>query len=378
MGPPSDLWQEGESTVGEGIYRRLAEHLDRLPGGFAPTDDGADLRLLEVLFTPEEAELAVCLTLDADDAGTIAGRAGRPVAEVADRLAEMSRRGLILPLSRDDGTALYQAAPWVVGIWEFQVNRMTPELLRAADDYFGAPKPQRLTPDAGGLKIAHASGQVRTIPVGKSIDARLPVLPYEQIGRLIESHDRYVVASCICRRHARLSGGGKGCEAPEESCLVFGDWADYYARTGRGRYIDRAELDDILVRANAKGLVLQPTNARDVKFVCCCCKCCCGVLDGIRRQPKPAEAVASSFIAAFDAEACSGCEACLDRCPMGALMPAQEGVSFDADRCIGCGLCTTTCPTGALRLRRKPDAEQAPVPATIYATWHRLADAQAR
>ena len=41
------------------IYQKLANHLDNLPGGFAPSDTGAELRLLKRLFTPEEAELSV-------------------------------------------------------------------------------------------------------------------------------------------------------------------------------------------------------------------------------------------------------------------------------------------------------------------------------
>ena len=63
-------------------YRKLAEHLDQLPGGFAPSETGGELRLLETLFTPQEAELAVHLTLDRELARVIAGRAGRPVGEV--------------------------------------------------------------------------------------------------------------------------------------------------------------------------------------------------------------------------------------------------------------------------------------------------------
>ena len=74
---------------------------------------------------------------------------------------------------------------------------------------------------------------MRTIPIGKSLDPSLAVLPYEQIGELVRAHTRFAVAPCICRRHAKLAGGG--CSAPEESCLIFGEWADFYAQSGRGR-----------------------------------------------------------------------------------------------------------------------------------------------
>ena len=67
-----------EHAVNETSYRKLAEHLDRLPGGFAPSDTGAELRLLQRLFTPQEAELATHLTLEREEAQIIAGRAGLP------------------------------------------------------------------------------------------------------------------------------------------------------------------------------------------------------------------------------------------------------------------------------------------------------------
>jgi electron transport complex protein RnfB len=63
-------------------YQNLAEHLDRLPEGFGTSDSGADLRLLRRLFTPEEAELATQLTLDAEPAEVITERIQLPVAEI--------------------------------------------------------------------------------------------------------------------------------------------------------------------------------------------------------------------------------------------------------------------------------------------------------
>ena len=42
-------------------YKLLAERLDALPNGFPPTDDGTELRLLALIFTPEEAALAAQL-----------------------------------------------------------------------------------------------------------------------------------------------------------------------------------------------------------------------------------------------------------------------------------------------------------------------------
>lgn len=347
-------------------YRKLAEHLDRLPDGFAPSDTGADLRLLRRLFTPEEAELATHLTLDREPAQVIADRAGLPVAEAEQRLYEMSSKGLILSIQLDDGPALYQAAPFVVGIYEFQVNNLTEGLLQDLQAYWST-RQQRQRPQT--------IPQMRTIPIGETIEPHLEALPYEQVNELVKAQDRFAVAPCICRRHAKMAGGG--CDAPEESCLMFGEWADYYIQGGRARAIDRFEVTEILARADAANLVLQPSNSQDIVFICCCCGCCCGVLAGLKAHPKPSEIVASAFIAQHEPDICQGCWDCLERCQMEALTEDGDRVYLNTDRCIGCGLCVTTCPSGALTLVRKPAAEPLQIPVTMDATWRTIAQAQA-
>jgi hypothetical protein len=244
-------------------YQKLAKHLDKLPGGFTPSHTGAELRLLQRLFTPEEAELATHLTLEQEPAQVIAARTALALAEVEQRLDEMSQKGLVFSVQSEDGPTLYQAVPFVVGIYEFQVNNLSEDLLQALEDYWSTgesrPRPQTIR-------------QIRTIPIGQSIEPHLKALPYEQVNELVEANDRFAVAPCICRRQAKLTGGG--CDAPEESCLIFGDFADYYVRGGLGRYISRAEVIEILVQADAANLVLQPSNSRDITAICCCCGCC--------------------------------------------------------------------------------------------------------
>jgi len=355
-----------ENTMHEQSYRKLAEHLDQFAGGFAPSDTGADLRLLQRLFTPEEAALATHLTLDREEAQVIAARAGLSLAEAKQRLNEMSNKGLIFSLHPEDGPTLYQAVPFVIGIYEFQVNNLSEGLLQDLDEYWSTrverPRAQTIP-------------QMRTIPVGQSIEPHLEALPYEQVDELVKAHDRFAVAPCICRLHARMTGGG--CDAPEESCLIFGEFADYYVRRDLGRSIDRSEVMEILARADAANLVLQPTNSRDIAAICCCCGCCCGVLEGLQAHPRPSEIVASAFIAEYDPETCQGCWVCLDRCQMQALAEAGDRVTLNADRCIGCGLCVSTCPSGALTLVRKPDSERTQVPPTMHATWRIISQAQA-
>lgn len=353
--------------MNEKIYQRLAQHLDRLPDGFPPSATGADLRLLERLFTPEEARLAIHLTLEREPAQVIADRAGLLLSQVQPRLDEMAQKGLIFAFQAQDGSFLYQAVPLVVGIYELQIKNLSQELLDDFHSYW-----------ASTIKRSRVETipQMRTIPVNESIEHHPEALPYEQVQELVKENDRFAVATCICRRTAKMRG--EGCDAPEESCLIFGDWADFYVRTGRGRSVSRSEMITLLEKADAANLVLQPSNSREIEFICCCCGCCCGVLGGLKRHPRPADYAASAFIARLDLDACQGCWTCLDRCQMDALAADDSHVILKSERCIGCGLCVTTCPNEALSLVRKPESARTRVPATLDAAWRIIAQEQAK
>lgn len=342
-------------------YQKLALHLNKLPGGFPPSDSGVELRLLKRLFTPEEAELAVHLTLDREEAKTIAERVGLDLAKTAQRLKEMARKGLIFSIEPEDRPALYNAIPWVIGIYEFQVNRLDKGLVQDLNEY---------GPIRAKVARPQTVPQMRTIPVGRSIEPHLEILPYERAEELVKAHEKFAVAPCLCRRKAEIMG--TGCDAPKETCLMFGDWADYYVRNGLGRHIDQAGVMEILAEADKANLVLQPSNSRDVAFICCCCGCCCGVLTALKRHPRPSELVASPFMARHEPETCKVCGVCMERCQMGALTLRDDRVVLNSDRCIGCGLCVSTCTTGSLTLVRKPASEQMKVPITIDATWREI------
>ena len=215
---------------------------------------------------------------------------------------------------------------------------------------------------------------MRTIPIGESIEPHLEILPYEQVDKLLNANDRSAVAPCICRRSASMMGGS--CDAPEESCLIFGDWADYYVQDGRGRSIDRSEVMDILNTADTANFVLQLNNSRGISILCCCCGCCCGVLKKRQRHPKPSEIVSISFIVKLDFAKCLGCRTCVERCQMQAPAEDVDKIVLDTDRCIGCGLCVSACPSEALTLARKPGKKQIQPPITMEATWSIIAQDQ--
>jgi ferredoxin len=343
------------------IYEQLARFLDDLPGGYPRTESGVELRILRRLFTPDEAGLALHLTLLAEEARVIAHRARLPVERVRPMLEEMDRKGLIYAEHKPGKPAAYMALHFVVGFWEGQVNRLDRELVEAFEEYH---------PSLFKADVWSKAPQLRTIPVGEAVPNPLETMPYERAKDMVRSQTSIAVANCICRQEKNLVD--EGCGKPLETCLTFGGAAHSYADSGRGRLITQQQALDILRQAERAGLVLQPSNTQAPLFLCACCGCCCGVLRGLKLHPRPAEIVSSPYHASLDQEACAACGDCLERCPMDALSLPFDTAELNLERCIGCGLCVTSCSSGALSLVRKPQAEQHPVPRNILSATLQL------
>jgi electron transport complex protein RnfB len=341
------------------LYKKLANHLDNLPGGFPSTESGVELRILRKLFTPEEAALAVHLSLIPEESKVLAHRAKMGVEETSLLLENMAKKGLILNFVQKNQPTTYMAAQFIIGIWEYHVKSLDEELIRDMEEY-----------DPVLLKEAWKVPQMRTIPVNRSIKSDLEVMTYEMAEQLVDQHQQFAVAPCICREKQALLG--KGCDYPRESCLIFGFAADYYQRNNFGRAISKEEVLEILKKADEAGLVLQPGNAKETVFICCCCGCCCGVLRDLKRYPKPASRVVSAFQAELNSDTCTGCGICVKRCQMDALSLEDGHAVLDLDYCIGCGLCVPTCKSDSLKMVRKSPTGETKMPSNIKDNLLRL------
>lgn len=349
------------------IYPKLARHLDNLPGGFPSTESGIELRILKQLFTPEEANLALSLTLIAEEPYVIARRAGIPIEQAAEQLDIMEKKGLIYGIHPLNKPPKYIALQFIIGIWEFQVNKLSPQLVKDVNEYMKSWI---------NTNIWKKVPQIRSIPVEESIDNQVKVMSYEKATNLVRSQKKIAVSPCICRTEQSLIG--KGCDKPLETCLSFGTGAEFYERNGMGRLISKEEALLILKQADSAGLVISPGNAQNSNFICACCGCCCGVLRTLKYYPKPATIVSSPFVAELKEETCTYCSICMERCEMDALQLNAEKIILDKEHCIGCGLCVTTCPTNSLNLRRKTKDEQPTVPRSFVEMNIKLGQARGR
>ncbi len=349
------------------VYYDLREQLDQYSVGFPSTESGVEIEILKFIFTEEEAQMYLNLSMMLETPEQVAARTGDDPVKVAEILERMVEKGQIFRTRKGD-VRKYGAAPFIVGSYEYQVKDMDKRFAELFERYFN---------EAFGKQGISQSAPLRTVPVNKTIDHKWQVAPYEDLKSIIRSKDTISVGKCICRTQQNLLD--KGCGKTLEACLQFGSHAHFYVEKGMGRYITQDEALEILEKCDEEGLVPQPFISQDTGGICNCCGDCCGILRSIKFHPKPSERVYTNYYAEADLETCSGCGMCLDRCQMEAIRLGDSGLAVvDRDRCIGCGLCVTTCPTESMTLKMKPESERRQPPATSRDFVMQLASARGK
>jgi electron transport complex protein RnfB len=334
------------------VYVKLQKHLDNQVVGFPATRSGAELKILQHIFTPREAEIACCLSYKYEPLETIFSRAGHLVdstGDLAKILTGIQQKGGIESKIKH-GSLHYCNAPLVVGMYEYQQNRLTPEFIEDFNEYTSSK-------NFGLSFLSSKLPQMRTIPVSKSIRPQHNVSTFDEVKSLLqEAEEPFVIIDCICRKKKTLEGNVCQVTDRQETCLAIGSMARMTLGSHIGREISRDEAIAIIEQNQQQGLVLQPSNTAEAEFICSCCGCCCGMLRIQKTLPKPLDFWAANFYAAVNRETCTGCGACVQRCQVEAVSVSQkkQPAVVNQDRCIGCGLCVPVCPTESIALVKKP------------------------
>lgn len=347
-------------------YRRL---VDRLGAGTIglPEPGDEDARrgwqeILEILYSPEDAELASRLPVLPAPLPEISRRVGIAASDLKARLDAMADKGLVLDLPDPKGDeTLYLLSPPVVGFFEFSMMRAKDSvpkrrLAEAMNAYMHG--------DETFLKevFGHETQIGRALVHETALEPEEPeVLAFERAEAVIRDARSAAVSLCYCRHKAEHLG--ERCGVPMENCLSLNEGAEFIARRGFGRRIETSEALDILAASREAQLVQVADNVQSrPAWICNCCACCCCQLKPVNRLGLRA-VTPSGFLPECDRERCSGCGRCARACPAGAIgmepgrvERQQRGTltpKVDRDRCLGCGVCADVCGREALAMRRE-------------------------
>jgi H+/Na+-translocating ferredoxin:NAD+ oxidoreductase subunit B len=333
------------------IYRQLQQHLDNFPIGMPATESGVEIEILKFFFNPLQAKIALCLNLGPKTPRKIMKRLKDRFdvemfeEEINDHLHALFMNGSIERSGKADSFR-YSNAMLAIGMFEYHVDKLTPEFVQNMNDYFD----EAFAEEFHKAKVP----QLRTSPHAKALEREHKVATYDDMRTYVQNVDKQiVVANCVCKQGEALIG--KPCKQTEdyELCLVFG--GQKYVERKQAREITKEECLSILDRAEKEGLVLQPGNTQEPFAICLCCSCCCGVLKAARHFENPAQLFSTNYYAEIILDDCVGCGVCVKRCQMDAIIIEDKKAILDLGKCIGCGLCVTTCPTKAIKLIKKDD-----------------------
>ena len=330
-------------------YRALQKHLNTMPIGYPATLTGVELRLLEHMFTTEEALAALNLGWQLETFDEIfqraqqKGYAARQFRELVDAMAD--KGGIFSSVSGEQKR--YALHPIVLGMFEAQIRRLTPSLYINLRDYML----QGFATEYCTTKVR----QMRVIPIHASVTPQLSIATYDDIRQIVDQvKDRIALTDCICK--VAKDAVGKHCRVTDrrEICMYFREYHDMYTRNGWGRTISKQEAFEILDQNEKDGLVLMPSSMQNPQVLCSCCGCCCGIIETVSIMPRSVDFVESNYQATLKPETCVGCGICKKRCQMQAISyDDTKAIAIDERKCIGCGLCVSTCKSNSLSLARK-------------------------
>jgi len=163
---------------------------------FPATKSGAEIRVLKHIFSPEEAKIATCLSFKLEPLETIYKKAESIVDspnELSNILDAIEKKGGIESKVKND-RKYYCNAPLIVGMYEFQLDKLTPEFIKDFDKYTSDKK-------FGVEFLSTELPQMRTIPIAKSITIKNNISTFDEAAVLLkESNGAFAICECICRK----------------------------------------------------------------------------------------------------------------------------------------------------------------------------------
>lgn len=306
---------------------KLAKMIGGVPGMLNKIDEDApEYYALECVVTDEMADIALCAGLHKPRTMQyLADKSGKSLEETTRLAHELANTGVFTVWTdRDDGLERCYVEIFAPGTLERMVGNREqlaryPQIGKAFNAYtskLGASLASTLP---------MGSSLMRVIPIESSIDGDPQAVDFEKISYYLDKYDVFSVSDCSCRASRRIMGEGCG-HLEKDMCLHLGPAAEFYAETGKARYVTKEEAREIIKRAEENGLMHSMPNIHepgDSDSICNCCACSCfglriGLMYGAR------DAIRSNYVAKIDEEKCVACGQCVEYCTGNALKLGQK------------------------------------------------------
>lgn len=341
-------------------YTPLIERLNRFPQGAPPSE--TLYRILEIIFSPREAELVALLPIKPFTAEKASQVWKMDLASTQKTLDELSSRAILVDVEQD-GKSVYTLPPPMAGFFEFSMMRIRGDIDQKV---LGELFFQYMNVEEEFIKALFVGGetQLGRVFVNEPAlmdDNSLFVLDFERASEVIRTASHRGIGVCYCRH--KMMHMGRACDAPMDICMTFNGSAESLIRAGYARAVDIHEGMDLLQTAYENGLVQFGENVRQgVNFICNCCGCCCEALIAARKFGILHPIHTSNFLPVVHETDCTGCGKCVAACPVEAMSlvssndpnhPNQKKAKLIDDICLGCGVCVRACPQGGLTLKSR-------------------------
>jgi len=369
-------------TISEDVYEKLADAIDALPAGFTRTPSKAEIKLIKMVFSPEEALVASSMSRKFETADEIAERVGLPLDKVTVLLEGMIPRRMVKDetialesgvkglgkieakpgqTKKEESVKKYRLFSFLVGWYESYLQEVKPDRTDFAKVF------EQYVIEGGGEKIfAPRPGPQGTIPMRGSLKPEwLKREPHNDIDAHFQRHDRFLVLDCVCKRE-KVALQGHSCHMPIKRCGFVGMPPVVPLSEN---VISREEAIKLWDELDALGTMMIQgfygftMGAEEPQFVggCHCCGCCCTILQGGRNGKLTESVERSNYRVVKDYDKCTNCGECIRRCQFFAhtWKKTEDGRMsvYNRDKCVGCGSCGLGCPSGALHLEPVPAEE---------------------
>lgn len=336
------------------VYEKLADHLKEWIFR-VPISENL-MPLLELRFTPEEAELLSKIPFLLHTAEQLSKKLDIPVKKLTKKLEKLAKKGILFRIkgnsgiqySLNDSLFIFYRS---IG-WKGENNRFNRKISPYLNQYYIETYAEEF--------VGHETQGLRAIPINETIHDTRQVMPYEDILKVIDNFEYYSVSTCPCSHRHNLDPDFDDCKHDLERCLHFDRLGKYCVEQGLGREITKDETLKILRMAANAGLVHGISNTKGrIDTICNCCSCCCLFLESVVKMPGiiPRGHQPSNYIRDVDKEKCIVCGLCARFCPMKALEVKDKKLLFNPERCLGCGVCAHKCKQNATFLVHR-DGEQ--------------------